>query len=293
MPSISTADRLLAEAAAHPVSGWDLSWLGDRITVQFAPWDFRAIIAEAAAQSPDLLDMGTGGGEWLSSLPVRPPRTVAAEGWAPNVPIARTRLEPLGIDVVAASGGPDNVDQAEATPEPPAAGTDGAMPFPDGSVHLICNRHESYMPAEIRRLLAPGGTFLTQQVGSDTYFAYRDILGEPTGDTGRPIWTLSLATRQLEGAGLMVAESATGVEQTTFHDIGAFAWYLRLVPWAVPGFTIGGRHDRLVALHERMVNGHTLTFPQPMFWLRARRPDGQSPDSRKATSNNTPSSARK
>lgn len=291
MRSNPTADRLLTDAAAQPIAGWDFSWLRGRVVVRPIPWDFRAIVADAAAPSPDLLDMGTGGGEWLSSLPVRPPRTVATEGWAPNVPVARARLEPLGIEVVEAGGGPDNIDQPDVAPDPPPPGTDGALPFPDGAFHLICNRHESYVPAEIRRLLAPGGIFLTQQVGNDTYFAYRALLGEPTGEGKQPIWTLPLAIQQLEGAGLTVVESAAGVEQTTFLDIGAFGWYLRLVPWAVPGFTIDGYRDRLIALHERLAAGTALTFDQPMFWLRARRSDDQAPGSRQATSKSTPSRA--
>ncbi|MDQ3823081.1 MAG: class I SAM-dependent methyltransferase, partial [Actinomycetota bacterium] len=74
--------RLLAEAEARPLGGWDFGWLGDRMRSGELPWDFTAIVVERARRSPDLLDLGTGGGEWLASLPHRPPRTVATEGWA-------------------------------------------------------------------------------------------------------------------------------------------------------------------------------------------------------------------
>ena len=85
-------DRLLAEAERQPFVGWDFSWLGERRQVRPVGWDFRALVSEQAGNSPDLLDMGTGGGEWLSRLTVRAPRTVAIEGWAPNVPVAARRL---------------------------------------------------------------------------------------------------------------------------------------------------------------------------------------------------------
>ncbi|TMR08590.1 hypothetical protein ETD86_47130 [Nonomuraea turkmeniaca] len=74
-----------------------------------------------------------------------PPRTVVTEGYAANVPVARRRLEPLGVEVTETTG-----------------------PFPAGSFGLIINRHEAYDPREIGRLLADGGTFVTQQVGAAT-----------------------------------------------------------------------------------------------------------------------------
>ena len=47
-----------------------------------------------------MLDMGTGGGEFLFSLHPLPKTVYATEGYKPNVPIARQRLEPLGVKVV-------------------------------------------------------------------------------------------------------------------------------------------------------------------------------------------------
>lgn len=102
-------EALLAEAASRKLLGWDVSY--DGRTVTDPPWDFTAIVANLAGQSSDLLDMGTGGGEWLSALPGRPSRTVATEGWPPNVAVARDQLRPLGIEVVAVTGAPDNVDR--------------------------------------------------------------------------------------------------------------------------------------------------------------------------------------
>jgi hypothetical protein len=89
-------EELISEAQDHPTEGWDLSWLAGRMETRSLPWDFGEIVSEYARQSPDMLDMGTGGGEWLSSLPYRPPRTVATESWPPNVSVAKNRLTPLG-----------------------------------------------------------------------------------------------------------------------------------------------------------------------------------------------------
>jgi hypothetical protein len=39
-----------------------------------------------------------------------------------------------------------------------AADEGGRLPFRDGSLDLIGNRHESFLAAEVSRVLAPGGT---------------------------------------------------------------------------------------------------------------------------------------
>jgi SAM-dependent methyltransferase len=104
-----------------------------------------------------MLDMGTGGGEALSGLPDRAPRTIATEAWPPNVPVAGRRLLPLGIPVIQDEAARGNIDQN-------GANEGGSLPFRDGSLDLICNRHESFLALEVSRVLAPGGTFVTQQV---------------------------------------------------------------------------------------------------------------------------------
>src|SRR2546421_5614421 len=90
---------LIDEAVRQPTKGWDFSWLGERMKTTPVPWDFTALASERARAAQSMLDMGTGGGEWLADLPERAPHTVATEAWAPNVPVAREQLAPLGIEV--------------------------------------------------------------------------------------------------------------------------------------------------------------------------------------------------
>ena len=146
---MTTFDALLAEAETHPVEGWDFSWLGERVVMQPPPWDFAGIVESRASRAADLLDLGTGGGEWLASLSERPARTVATEAWPPNVDVARRRLEPLGVEVVAVESAPDNVDQPPGLAAP-------TLPFGDESFSLVVSRHESYVAAEVARVLRPG-----------------------------------------------------------------------------------------------------------------------------------------
>ncbi len=118
-------DALLVEAGRTPMRGWEYDY-GGRIRLEPPPWDFPGRMLERCRAAASLLDMGTGGGEWLSRLPYRPPLTVATEGWAPNLEIARGRLEPLGIRVVEVEGAPDNHRQGRE------GDGGGALPFADG-----------------------------------------------------------------------------------------------------------------------------------------------------------------
>ena len=262
-------DRLLEEAERQPFSGWDFSWLAGRMRVEPLPWDFEALAAGRARGSPDLLDMGTGGGERLSGLPGRPARAVATEAWAPNVPIAARRLGPIGIPVVHDEGAPDNVDQ---DPERPASRIAGRLPFRDASFHLVTNRHEAFVAAEVARILVPGGCFLTQQIENAWADDFYRQLGLPTPPPPPCRWDLALAVAQVEAAGLHVVARGEGDERRAFLDVGALAWYLKAIPWAVPGFSIDAFRSCLAQLHAQIAADGPLMVSMPHFWLEARRP---------------------
>ncbi len=257
-------DALLAEAAAAPTSGWDFSWLGARLRTRPLPWDYDAVVRERARSSPDLLDLGTGGGERLARLTDRSARTVATEAWAPNVPIASARLRPLGVAVVQVAGAPDNVDQVPNERR-------GPLPFRDGTFHLVAARHEAFVAGEVARILAPGGAFVTQQVGTGSYDDLHRALGLTLPVQHGRAWELPLAEAQVRGAGLELVRSDAAADVMAFADIGALAWYLRMVSWAIPGFSPARHRRQLRALHTRMQTKGPLLVRQPRFWLEARK----------------------
>jgi SAM-dependent methyltransferase len=224
---MATFEELKAEALRAPFSGWDFGWLDVRISTEPLPWRYEDEVARYADTARTMLDMGTGGGEMLASLP-RAERTVAAEGWPPNVPIAAGRLRPLGVGVVQYQGAPGNDAQPDGMPD--------RIPFADGAFDLVINRHESFSGAEVARILTPGGVFVTQQVDCRNDADLRRLLDLAVPE-GPDTW-LPLAQRQLADAGLRVLTTRAGVELTRFHDIAAVIYYLRAVPWAVPD------HDR-------------------------------------------------
>lgn len=244
--------------------GWDFTWLGPRLVTSPLPWDYDAIVVDRARHSPDLLDLETGGGEWLSALPYRPPRTVATEGWEPNAELAEALLRPLGITVVRTEAPPDNVGQVPGE-------TRGRLPLPAGSFALVTNRHGAFVAAEVARVLTPAGVFVTQQVGGN-YDAFYHALELSRPLRIGPPWNLSLASEQIEAAGLHVTDSGEATAVTTFRDVGALAWYLKAIPWTVEGFSIETHRPRLERLHDRMRGTGPLTVEMPAFWLEAAKP---------------------
>lgn len=129
-------DYLMAEYN-HPFNGWDFSYLaGRRIDIHAQKtWDYTASAVAAMRQAQSMLDMRTGGGERLAQfLALQPvPQVYATEGYPPNVQVARERLEPLGVTVYAVQG--------------------EQLPLADESLDLVINRHGSYDPREVGRVL--------------------------------------------------------------------------------------------------------------------------------------------
>ena len=107
------------------------------------------------------LDIETGGGEVLATVTRRPPTLVATESWPPNVALARARLRPLGAVVVAVADAP-------------------ALPFRTASFDLVVSRHPVVVLwDEIARVLRPGGTYLSQQIGAGTNRELTDFMMGP------------------------------------------------------------------------------------------------------------------
>jgi len=238
---VADFDELVTEGMTEPFSGWDFSWLDRHSQTGPLPWDYPARVAALAGTARAMLDMGTGGGEALSRLMTRATRTVATEAWPPNVPVAARRLRPLGIPVVQDQGARDNMDQD-------GANDGGRLPFRDGSLDLICNRHESFLAAEVSRVLAPGGTFVTQQVDyhEDDDLAW--VLGIETPD--EPESWIGLAERQLADAGLVIEEAVRAEQRVGFDDVAGLVYYLKAISWSIPGYSLDKHRDRLRALYD-------------------------------------------
>lgn len=245
-------EQLVSGAMAVRFEGWDWSVFRGRFSHAAPSWDYREIAATHARQAAAMLDLGTGGGELLSTLAPLPARTVATEGHPPNVPVARRNLAPLGVEVVDTSG------LAE-----------GQLPLPDGTFDLVLSRHEAYQPTEVWRVLRPGGWFVTQQVGGQDVAQLNAALGAPAMTHQR--WDLTSAADDLVRAGFAIGERQEEHLPGAFHDLGAVVLFLRVTPWQIPDFYPAGYEARLRALHASMSAGTPLQVTAHRFLLTGRR----------------------
>ena len=201
-----------------------------------------------------------------STMPMmKEPATVpTTEAWPPNVLIAGARLESLGIQVVQVDPARDNTGR-------PIAEVAAKLPFPDGSFHLVVDRHESFVVTEVARILVRGGTFITQQVDAGNDREYRALSGieEPEPDPTER-WE-SWMPHQLERAGLHVIEHASAPFVQKIHDVGALAYELKAIAWMVPDFSIAKYRNRLRELQAVIDRDGPLVVRQRRFFARAEK----------------------
>jgi SAM-dependent methyltransferase len=244
-------DELVAQAQSLQFSGWNFSFMSERWRESALTWDYGQIVRARLPHASSLLDMGTGGGERLSALQPLPRLTCATEDYPPNVPVAQARLAPLGVALVEAA-------------------SEERLPFADGAFELVINRHASYLPPELLRILRPGGTFITQQVGDQDNLQLNTLLDAPAPADDAD-WNLLYATHALAQAGFAIVDQREEFPATVFADIGAVVFYLRVISWQIPGFSVESYRDRLWALHRRMQEQGGLVIQSHRFLIEARK----------------------
>jgi SAM-dependent methyltransferase len=246
-------EQYLAEFQQVEFSGWDFSVMGERWVSENPPWDYLSLAGDKVRNAGCVLDMGTGGGEALSQISNLPPATFATEGYPPNVRVAHQRLSPLGIHVVQVDGQEDH------------------LPFAADSFSLVLNRHESFNPVELHRILQPGGRFLTQQVGGRDNFRLNELLqNEPSLKYADCLPEPFCAA--MEAAGLVILNCLQAFPKSTFKDLGAVLFYLKVITWQIEDFNIEEYRPRLEALHRRILDEGGLQTTQHRFLIEALKP---------------------
>lgn len=238
---------------AQDFQGWDFSRLSGRMLEQELPWNYRESVLEHMKDGTTLLDMGTGGGEFLLSL--SPPRgsTYATEAYPPNVELCKKKLPAYGIEIRAVE-------------------KDEELPFESGMFDMVINRHESFCISEVRRILKPGGVFLTQQVGGQNNRELsRFLLGEDASHTD-PGFNLYNTVQELELNGFSILKQEEYFPELTFLDIGALVQFARIIEWEFPGFTVERCYPQLMRLQNRLQRDGKVTSREHRFMITARKP---------------------
>ncbi len=241
----------LLESAKTNFSGWDFSFISETGRMNSEPllWSYGSTAFQLMQRAKSMLDMGTGGGEFLSMLQPFPSTVYATEGYAPNVPIARKKLEPLGVTVV------EVID-------------DTALPFQDGQFDLIINQHESYAASEVKRILSPNGIFLTQQVGGLDCAELNELFGTPLNSEFSS-WSLKTACNELRENGFTILDAKEEFPLQRFYDVGSVVYYLKAIPWQIPDFTVDSYTEELYRIHEIILQKGYFDVKQHRFIIKA------------------------
>jgi len=250
------------------VAGWDFSWFEGRATEERPPWGYARMLGERMAALADVpgaaaLDLQTGGGEVLATIPAAPPVLVATESWPPNINVARRNLAPIGAQLIQME---DELDD---------------LPFADESFDLVVSRHPVGVRwDEIARVLKPVGSYFSQDVGPGSVAELTEFMMGPPPATDSSTRDPKQSVLGAEGAGLTVTDLREFRGRMEFGDIAAVIVFLRKVIWIVPDFTVDGYRDRLLALHERIEANGPFIASTVRFLIAARR----DTDRRKETS---------
>lgn len=232
--------------------GWDFSHLDGRWKSECLPWDYAEIIKKHLKCTDRLLDMGTGGGEFLLSLNHPCGLTTVTEAYPPNLELCQKVLSPLGIPVVPSYD-------------------DHRLPFQPDTFDIITNRHESFDLREVKRILKRGGYFITQQVGNTNnhLLTARLIDGFPSQFQEHNLERYLKISTEL---GLELEKAEECFPLLKFYDIDALVYYAKIIQWEFPGFSVESCFKRLCECHHEIEKNGYIESRQHRFILIIRKP---------------------
>ena len=198
--------------------GWDFSFLYDKLEEEPMPWDYKTLIEKYLTKEHTLLDIETGGGEFLLSLSHPYEKTYAIEGYEPNYKLCKERLAPLGITVKRGLG-------------------EETLRFKDNTFDIIINRHGAYIEDEVKRVLKNGGIFITQQVGSYNNKPMSDLL-TPWREDDYESFTLESELKRFKEKGFTVLDSNEKKLYARYNSIEGVIFMAKIIEWEFPGFSV-------------------------------------------------------
>jgi SAM-dependent methyltransferase len=239
----------------HGFKGWDFSYISERTSEEPLPWNYDEIVRKHLNSNSLLLDMGTGGGEYLLSLNHPYCNTFATEAFPPNFELCQNKLKPLGIDVRQVFN-------------------DNLLPFEDQMFDIIINRHESFDVNEVYRLLKPGGLFITQQVGGLNNKEISKFLISDFKEIISSEHTLENNITLLKNRGLIILRSNEHFPKLKFFDVGALVYFAKIIEWEFPNFSVEDCFRQLCNLQLLIEQQGFIESIEHRFIIIAQRPDG-------------------
>lgn len=235
------------------IIGWDFSYLEGRFhsDEDALPWNYTDVIKRYMHDNHRILDIDTGGGEFLLSLRHPYQLTSATEGYPPNVELCRKKLGSLGIDFHEMS------DYSK-------------MPFANSTFDMVINRHSSYDANEIYRILKPNGLFITQQVGEDNDRELVEMLlpDSPKTFAGH---NLKSQTELFEKSGFKILEQGEAFRPIAFYDTAALVWFAKIIEWEFVDFSVDRCFEKLLDVEKEIARNGFVCGNIHRFYFVAKK----------------------
>lgn len=213
-PDNLTRDNLLKIAASvGERQGWDFTRVRDARDP--VPWSYNEVMRHYLKPSSVVLDVGTGGGERFISLAQYYGQGIGVDLSPAMIETARGNLTPTLAEKVSFE-----VMSADD------------LRFPAELFDVVLNRHSIVNPAQITRVLKPGGHFIMQTVGPHNTANICSVFGVSIGGEYHPradqAWAVLVDAFASRGCTIEV-EAEYDVPYT-FIDLPSFVFWLKAIP---------------------------------------------------------------
>lgn len=214
--------------------GWDTV----RVKMRRAPvpFDYTEVVRGILTGKDIALDMGCGDGRVLASL---------ADGFTRGigVDISKEKIDDARLSLPMKLRMRVHFTRAAAH----------AVPAPDGAFSVVLNRQAPLFPDEIDRVLAPGGVFITQQVGRQNTRAIYAAFNEARGPL--PEWPeemlLPHTLTELRERGFTTLDQQEYDVPYVFGDAASLLYWMQRVP-VPPDFDIERDAETVLEVLERL-----------------------------------------
>jgi hypothetical protein len=245
--------KLLLKEESYAFSGWDFSHLKGRWDNEELTWNYKQIVLSYLNDNLNMLDMGTGGGEFLLTLNHPYNKTSITEAYEPNIKICKEVLEPKGIQVF------------------PILQDDVLINVPSDHYDIVVNRHESYDEKEVKRVLINNGIFITQQVGA---FNNKDLATffDPNHQDQFPKMTLKQTIERLVNEGFEILYTNEHYPKIKFYDLGAVVYFAKVIEWEFKNFSVEASFDKFLILNDELIkNGYIESTEHRLIIVAVKR----------------------
>ena len=231
--------------------GWDFSGADKYIKREPLLWDYKEIVLKHIKPDMRLLDMGTGGGEFLLTLNHPYENTFVTEGYEPNYQLCLAELAPLGITVKF---------HEEGT----------VLPYDNSFFDIVINRHESYLTEEIDRVLKPDGLLITQQVGGDnnSILSKKLIKGFVSEFTD---FDLAHEEIRFKQAGFEIFYKNEICSKALYSDVKAVVYMAKILVWEFSGFSVDKCFNELLSLQKELEEYGFVESDERRFIICAKK----------------------